>query len=58
MKLYCRTKKDVVQCVKDLLPSFHDDSPLTITINPVKLGGYSVRIAINTSLDDTGKADS
>lgn len=45
-------KADVVQFVGDITANSLPDSPLTITITPVKYEDYSVIIAIGEWLDD------
>lgn len=46
-------KKDVVQFVGDITANSLPDSPLTITITPVKYEDYSVIIAIGEWSDGT-----
>jgi hypothetical protein len=49
---YFKNKEDVVRFVDDLLNTFTDGSPLTMTIKPSASEGFSVSIVTELSLDD------
>lgn len=52
MSFFCKNKAAVVEHVNDRLEVLSLDWPSTMTITPVKSGGYSVLTAIDMSSDD------